>query len=326
MSLMRTSAARLMLLGILAVAASGQTRNTPQRLREALARYGEGELAAQKLANRDFAAVAEMLDKRAALNAGDRTELLSLEGSVAFLAGEMSAAVLHFEKAAELAPLQDGDAFTLAMALVSLGNDERAAEMLSRLSHKYPKQSIYLYWLGRLDYDRRRYPEAIVKLQEAVELDPKSARAWDSLGLALDMQGQMEQAYGAFTKAVDLNRTSPHPSAWPPHDLGYWCLRMNRLGEAVSALREALRYDPKLAQAHYHLARALEKEARKEQAILEYQNAISEDTSSADACYSLAMLYRRMHQDEEARAMFTEYRKRKEAQPVSGAARPVERR
>jgi tetratricopeptide (TPR) repeat protein len=169
--------------------------------------------------------------------------------------------------------------------------------------------------LGRLDYNLRRYPEAVTKLQKALELAPQSARGWDSLGLAFDMQGQLEQAYGAFTKAAALNRGLPQPSAWPPHDLGYLCLRMNKLKQAENSLREALRYDQKLAVAHYHLARVLEGEAQEHEAVAEYKAAISEDSFSTDACYSLAMLYRRLHQEDEAAAMFTEYKRRKEALP-----------
>ncbi len=294
-----------------AIAALGQGDDVFARLRHALAGSGEGELAARDLAVRNFAPIQKMLAQRASIDVPERAELTSLEGAVAFLAGDMRAAVADFEKAAELAPLQDNDAFTLAMALVNLGQDKEAGSVLSDLAGKHPEQALYVYWLGRLDYDLRRYTEAVDKLQKAVELDPKSARAWDSLGLAFDMQGQMERALKAFTEAANLNRNLQHPSAWPPHNLGYCRLRMNQPKEAEIALRESVRYDPKLAQAHYHLARALEEQQRQEEAIPEYKLAISEDTSSSDACYSLAMLYRKLHREAEANFMFAEYKKRK---------------
>ncbi len=307
---------RLILLGIFAFTELGHSQTISQRLKDALP--DNGERAVQILAQRDFTAVEQILEKRAAADPSARAELVALQASVAFLAGNMSLAAAHFETAAQLAPLRDSDAFTFAMSLVNLGRNQPAQDILSKLALKHPKQSLYVYWLGRLDYDQRRYQEAIKKLQIAVELDPKSARAWDSLGLAFDMQGQMDQALVAFTKAVNLNREAPHPSAWPPHDLGSLYLRIDHPAEAVSALQESLRYDPKLAQAHYHLARAFEKQAHEEQAIIEYKTAINADTLSADACYSLAMLYNRLHQEDQAKAMFTEYKKRKAAQPLAG--------
>jgi tetratricopeptide (TPR) repeat protein len=298
---------------VLAVTALAQDNDIFQRLRHALAPSGEGELASAALAKRNFTQVEAMLAQSKGSTDEARAELLSLQGAVDFLDGKMSAAAVAFCEAAKLAPLTDSDSFTLAMAWVNLGDDVHARALLAGLAEKHPQRAIYIYWLGRLDYYQRHYEDAVAKLGKAAELDPKSSRAWDSLGLAFDMQGQLEQALGAFEKAANLNREQAHPSPWPPHDLGYLLLRMNKSRDAEAALRESLRYDPKLAQAHYHLGRTLEKEGRETKAIDEYVAAVSDDTQASDACYSLAMLYRKLHRDVEANAMFTEFKKRKQA-------------
>jgi tetratricopeptide (TPR) repeat protein len=298
---------------ILAVTtALAQSDNIFERVRRALAASGEGELASAALAKKNFAQVEDMLARSKASTEPEHAELLSLQGAIRFLDGKMSAAVEAFTEGAKLAPLSESDTFTLAMAFVNLGEDPRARALLDSLAEKHPERAIYLYWLGRLDYDQRRYKEALEKLGKAAELDPKSARVWNSLGLAFDMQGQLEQALGAFEKAVSLNRNQAHPSPWPPHDLGYLLLRMEKPKEAETALRESLQYDPKLTQAHYHLARTLEKEGKETEAIAEYATAVSGDTAASDACYSLGMLYRKLHRDEEANAMFAEYKRRKQ--------------
>lgn len=306
-------AARVLLCLLAAMVALAQSDDIFQRVRHALAPTGEGELAAEALARKNFAQVEELLAASKASSQAARAELLSLRGAVEFLDGKMTAAVAAFEEAAALAPLKASDRFTLAMALVNLGDDTRARDQLARLAEEHPEHALYLYWLGRLDYDQRRYKDAVEKLGKATELDPQSARAWDSLGLAFDMQGQREQALGAFEKAVSLNRGQAHPSPWPPHDLGYLLLRMEKPADAEAALRESLRYTPKIAQAHYYLGRALEKEGRETEAIEEYASAVSGDTVSPDACYSLAMLYRKLHRDKEAKAMFAEFKRRKES-------------
>lgn len=206
----------------------------------------------------------------------------------------------------------EADSFVSAMAFIKKGDDERARAILADLWAKHPDKPIYVYWLGRIDYDQRRYQEAVTKLRKAADLDPTSARIQDSLGNALDMQGLLDQALAAFQKSVELNRRIPHPSAWPPHDLGYLLLRMDKFKDAEAALRESLRYDPKLAQSHYYLGRTLEKEGRDQEAIEEYQQAVAGDRTSTDSCYSLALLYRRLHRDADANAMLTEYKKRKQ--------------
>jgi tetratricopeptide (TPR) repeat protein len=209
----------------------------------------------------------------------------------------------------------ESDRFVSAMALIKSGDDEKARALLAGLSADYPEKPIYVYWLGRIDYDQRRYQEAVTKLRKAAELDPKSARIQDAIGNALDMQGLRDQALATFQHSAELNRSDPHPSPWPPHDLGYLLLRMERWKEAEAALRESLRYDSKMAQTHYYLGRTLEKQGQDEGAIAEYKQAVSGDKTSSDACYSLATLYRKLHRDADAAAMFAEYKKRKGTEP-----------
>lgn len=286
------------------------------RLRKVLASSGQGDLAATELAKNNFARVQEILANTKSSDEPARAEILSLEGAVAFLQGDFNGSAIAFDRAAALTPLADADRFTLAMALVKQGAEKRAGGILEELSHKHPDHSLYLYWLGRLDYNQRRYQEAAGKLTRAVELDSNSARAWNSLGLTFDMQGRLEQAQNALERAADLNRKQAHPSPWPPHDLGFLLLRMDRPKEAEASLRESLRYDPAFPQSHYHLGRTLEKEGLDEAAVEEYKKAVAIDPASSDACYSLALLYRKAHRDAEAAAMFTEYKKRRREQSV----------
>lgn len=295
-------------LAAIAVLAFAQENDIFARIRHAFPTPAEGERAAAELAHKNFAQVESLL---AAQEPVRPAAIFALEGAVIFLAGDMPRAIEYFDRAARLAPLSQADSFTLAMALAKAGNDARARTVLTALSEEQPASALYVYWLGRLDYDQRRYQEAVAKLQRATELDPKAARAWDALGLAFDMQGRTDKALAAFERAGSLNRAGPHPSPWPPHNLGYLLLRMDRLHEAEAALRESLRYDPSLAVSSYHLARTLEKQGRDSEAIEEYKQAVAQDHGSSDACYSLAMLYRKLHRESEAQTMFAEYRRRK---------------
>jgi tetratricopeptide (TPR) repeat protein len=313
----RVRAALLILLGsgLIAVA---QKDDIFERLRQALAPSGQGELAARALSSKDFAQVETLLAATKPESKASEAELLSLRAAVEFLDGKMRESATTYQAASRLAPLRDSDSFTLAMVLVKLGDDGEARALLNSLAAKHPDSSVYPYWLGRLDYDQRLYKEAVEKLERAAQLDPGSARIWDSLGLALDMQGEMEQAREKFEKAASLNRSLPHPSPWPPHDLGYLLLRMDRLRDAEADLREAIRYDAQFPEAHYHLGRVLEKEGQDSEAIEEYSRAIALDKTSAEACYSLGSLYRKLNRNSEASAMFSEYRRRKDSTTQTG--------
>ena len=257
----------------------------------------------------DYARVQQILAAVPA-NEATRPEILAVEGALAFVDGDMHAAARYFTSANDLKPLGAADSFTWAMALVKLGDDAGSRRVLSRLHTADPGNALYIYWLGKIDYGERRYADAIAKLQQALQLDANSARTWDSLGLAYDMQGEMDHAREAFEKAVTLNRASQHPSPWPPHNLGYLLLRAGRPLEAEANLRESLKYDPTFVDAHYHLGRTLEKLQRYDDAVEQYKLAVEGDPAATDACYSLAMLYRKLNRDQDSAAMFAEYKRR----------------
>jgi tetratricopeptide (TPR) repeat protein len=238
-------------------------------------------------------------------------ELYALAGAVEFVGGRMDQSVGDFRMAESLAPVDDTDRFTWAMALVNLGETKGAREQLTRLHDSHPDRPLYLYWLARMDYDQRLYEEAVQKLRRVIRLDPESARAYDNLGLALDMLGHADEAREAFQKAVDFNRKLPQPSAWPPHNLGALLLRLQQPKEAETALREALRIDPRFAMAHYHLGRVLDEEGRDDEAIAEYRAATSMEPVVVEALYSLGLVYRRHERRGEAEAAFAEYKRRK---------------
>jgi tetratricopeptide (TPR) repeat protein len=238
-------------------------------------------------------------------------ELEALLGAIEFMGGRMNRAAEAFRQADSLATLADSDRFTLAMSLVKLGDAKAARTELTRLDGIHPDQSLYLYWLARLDYDQRLYEEAVAKLHLVISRDPTSARAFDNLGLSLDMLGRTDEALSALIKAVNLNRKLSSNSPWPPHNLGYLFFRLQRFHEAEDNLRESLKYDPRFAMCHYHLGRTLESLGREEEAIAEYHSAGTLDPKLAEPLYSLGRIYRRHDRLADADSAFAEYKRRK---------------
>lgn len=238
-------------------------------------------------------------------------EIEALAGAVEFMHGRMQRAAEMFAQSEGLAPLDDRDRFTWAMALVNLGDTQPARTQLARLNSAHPDSPIYVYWLGRMDYDQRLYEDAVEKFKRVIRMEPNSVRAYDNLGLALDMLGRTDEARDAFLKATELNRKLAQPSAWPPHNLGTLLLRTQQIKEAEEALREALRYDARFSMAHYHLGRVLDAVGRDDEAITEYQAATTLEPVVVEAFYSLGLVYRRHGRTAEANAVFTEYKKRK---------------
>jgi tetratricopeptide (TPR) repeat protein len=292
----------------------GQTGGRLQeRIQNAPLTPDERRAVATSYAQKDFDRLEAILAAAtpAAAPKGGAAVLHGLLGALEFLGGRMNQAVQAFRQADALTPLDDHDRFTLAMALVDLGDVQASRTELSSLNERHPDQPIYLYWLARLDYGQRLYDDAVEKFKKVTSMDPASVRGYDNLGLSYDMMGLTEEAQAAFAKATALNRTLPAPSAWPPHNLGYLQLRVLQFEAAEQNLREALKYDPKFALAHYHLGRVLENESRNDAAIEEYKTAAALDVKLAEPLYSLGLLYRRRGREAEAVSALTEFRKRK---------------
>ncbi len=292
----------------------GQTHTALQeRINRAPLTSTAREAVTTALAHKEFERLEAVLIQAAQTAAPKEraAAICALLAALEFANARTRQAVQGFRQADALSPLDDGDRFTLSMALIDLGDVTDARAELSRLNDARPNQAIYWYWLGRLDYDQRLYDTAIQKFKRVVDLEPGAARGYDNLGLTYDMLGRTEEALSAFTKATALNRKLPAPSPWPPDNLGYFLFRQQQIEEAETSLREALRYQPKFALAHYHLARVLESKSRNDEAIAEYKAAAALDGKFALPLYSLGVLYRRRGQQTDSETALAEYRRRR---------------
>jgi serine/threonine protein kinase/Tfp pilus assembly protein PilF len=99
------------------------------------------------------------------------------------------------------------------------------------------------------------YVHAAEKSREAASLEPDNAHAWDQLSWALGYEQ-------------------------PPDSAG-----------AEKAAREAIRLQPSMFQAHYHLGRALMQQKRFPEAIAAFEQAKSISPSSGSADFGLAQVY-----------------------------------
>lgn len=247
-------------------------------------------------------------------------KLLVLAGGVFFLDGQYLNAAIAWKKAEAIAPLDDRSRFTLAMAYVKLNRRDWAKPELQKLSATHPQNSLYLYWLARLDYDGRKYASAISRLQRVIELDPKMMRGYDLLGLCYDYQGQLDEAVKNYSHAIELNRLQAKPSPWPHVDLAITLISQNQLGEAEKNLHQAAEYDPRLPQARYQLGRVLEMQGDHQGAIESLDKAVELDPTYPEPHYLLGRIYHRLGNDPLSKAEldhFQELKKAGEAKAIS---------
>jgi len=248
-------------------------------------------------------------------------KLYTLMGHILFLDGQYLNSAIAWKKAEAITSLDDQTRFSLAMAYLSLNRPDWGRDELQRLSQGDPNNTLYLYWLAKLDYDARAYTPAISRLRRVIDLDPNMMRAYNNLGLCYDALGQFDEAIQSFTHAIELNRGQKQPSAWPPLNLAVSLISLNRLDEAVARLHEALSYNPQFPQAQYELGLVLEKERKFEEAIAPLQRSIDLDPLYAEPHYTLGRIYQRQGKREEAQEQIEKFKKlRKETSPLQSPA------
>jgi tetratricopeptide (TPR) repeat protein len=254
-------------------------------------------------------------------------KLLEMAGSLFFMDRQYLDAAIAWKRAEAIAPLDPRSRFTLAMAYIKLGRRDWARRELEKLATTQPPSPLYLYWLARLDYDAQSYTAAIGRLQKVIELDAKMTRAYDLLGLCQDYLGQFDEAIKSYTHAVELNRLQAKPSPWPFLDMSISLVAVNRLAEAEKNLREALKYDARLPQAHYQLGRVLEMQQQNPAAIESLNQAVALDPSYAEPHYLLGRVYQKLGENQLAKTEIERFKQltKTRAAQTSPASQPSTR-
>jgi len=281
---------------------------------------GDTERAALQDAvkSRDYPRAETLLAKEIERRPKSR-ELLTALGTILFLDGKYLSCAIALKKAEAVSPLGDRDRFTLALSYIILKHPDWARPELEKLARSNPRDPLYPYWLGRLDYDAMQYKAAAAQLQEALDLDPMFMKAYDNLGLTYEALGQYDDAIRIYQQAVTLNRQQKLPSPWPPLNLGTLLVKLGRRPEAENCLQESLRYDPRFPKAHYQLGLLLEKQKRDEEAIRELTLAADSDPTYPEPYYVLGRMYERRGEKEKADAAWAAFRKLKKG---NGATPP----
>jgi Flp pilus assembly protein TadD len=276
----------------------------------------------EALRRRDYE-TAETLLVEAAEADPRSAEVLRVLGGVFFLRGRPLNAAIALKKAEAIAPLDERSRFTLVMAYVALGKRDWARPEIAKLVEAAPANALYPYWTGRLDYDDGQYATAVKSLQRAVELDPRSMKAYDNLGLCYEALGRFDEARQSWEEAIRLNGEQPVRSPWPALNLGLLLTRLDRLDEAERHFRESLASDPRFPQARYQLGITLEKKGRLPEATAELEEAARLDPAYPEPQYALSRLYRRAGDKEKAdRALQRFQENKKEKDQKTGRAAP----
>lgn len=166
------------------------------------------------------------------------------------------------------------------------GNNEAAAELISKAIRADPDKAIYHNNLGNALKDLGRLIEAVASYRTSLDLNPGSAPTLGNLGRTFLTMERFQDAAECHEKAIALT-----PDDAEAHmDLGLALHELDRLDDALASYDKALSLNPDYAEAHNNRGITLQELGRQEDAIACYQTAIELKPDYSEAHSNLGHL------------------------------------
>lgn len=200
------------------------------------------------------------------------------------------------------------DLETVGADYVLLKDYPDADKWFSKSAQWNPGNFQVLYYLARTKYNENRFDEAVSLFLECLKLSPKSVKVEDNLGLSYQGLNRNDDAIAAFHTAISWQADLPQKDANPYLDLGSLLVDLDRTGEALPHLQQAVQLAPNDMRTHRALGKAYLRlnELDKAQEQLERSAALA--PQDAPIHFMLAQLYRKRGMTEKELAETKKYR------------------
>ena len=183
--------------------------------------------------------------------------------------GEMSA---EDRKKAEARVAAVKGNFEAAVAASNAGNFDEAIAKFTAVLAEVPKCTECYTNMAAVYMRKKELDQAEAMYKKAIEINPNSADAYNGLATIYNSQKKFDQAAEASAQAQKLSATAPGgASASSVFNQGVIAWNANKFADAKKAFEDAIKLDPKLADAHYWLAMANLNQANMPDAAKEFE-------------------------------------------------------
>ena len=201
--------------------------------------------------------------------------------------GRIEEAVGEYREVVDLDPDNWQHRNLLGLALRQQGDHAQALEIFRKARELAPDASNLLFNLGWQLNHADLYDEAAEVFRHLLELTPQDGEAWLELAIALQGKGDIQEALGAYTKAIALR---PDTTAY--YNYGTLLFQQGLFDESITAFEQAIQRDETHAEAHGNIGVALMSKGEFEAAIPYCIEQIRLDPdNTANPNYNLACLY-----------------------------------
>jgi len=268
------------------------------------------DLALAYLQTQDLAKARQQI--QGMLRQKEGAELHNLLGDVEEGAGNFVVAAGEYQRAAHMEP-SEKHIFDWGNQLLVHQAYEPATQVFGHGVERYPRSAKLRIGLGIALYSRSHYDDAVKSLCAAVDLDPTDARPYFFLGKVFDvstaMAAEVTRRLAHFVQLDPKNALARYYYA-----LSLWKGQRGQnprvdLDQIEALLKDSVRLDPKMTEAHFQLGILYADQRRYAEAIREYQTAIKLQPDLADAYYRLGQAYQRAGQKARAQEQMEIYKR-----------------
>lgn len=256
----------------------------------------------KSLANVNRFAQAEAVLKQYSSQHPQSSEALYMLGFVLNREGKPKDSLNTYTQAARLSTPKSDDLKVVAIDYVMLNDYSDAIRWMKQAVVFDPQNEEAWYGLGRCYYTQSNFPSAEQAFLRALALNPKDLKAATNLALTIEMRNRPKDADAAYKHAIMLADADPKTDEWPYLDYASFLLDQGRPEGAVALLRKAIAFNPRCADCHGKLGRALLAEGKSKQAVAELEQAVALSPKDPRLHYALGRAYRMAGMEAKAKA------------------------
>lgn len=243
--------------------------------------------------------------------AGSSVEAQSYKGNVSYThafhaanhqlqTGRYEAAEAKYTAILKRNPHNAAARAALSLAQAELYKLDAAEKNANEVLFKYPKNAMAHMAKGVIDRNRTAsmdmtwrnqqdtlLEKSLASLQQSVKLNPRSAEAFNQLGITYRHMGKLDEAAAAFKKSLSLDPRYAEARL----NNGVIELARGKTESAINEYKQAIRLNSKNPMAHYRLGEALLMQGDAHGAIKSLNTAQSLDSDNAIIHSKLADAY-----------------------------------
>jgi tetratricopeptide (TPR) repeat protein len=222
--------------------------------------------ANQSVQMQDMAGAERALASLSILGLGGDPEVLNMLGAIRLAQGRFADAVPLLSQGRAGAPREPMLACNLGRALVGLGRTAEACEAFRAAIKLRPDFVDARFELGQLLYRSRNYEEAEKCFRQLLRIMPSHLHAKMSLGVVLAEAGRPQEAEVLLRRVLE-EAAAPSLKAQIHLHIALALRRQRKDEEALAACHQARKLDPRAPDLALHRAEALENLRRPDEAL-----------------------------------------------------------